>query len=174
MIFRYDIAALRALAVISVIFYHFKIFYFTGGLIGVDIFFVLSGFLMTRIIFDGFDNNTFKLLEFYKKRVYRIIPSLLFLILILSIFSFLLLFEDIQMFGRYALVSEMFVSNYFYLNNSSYFDDFSQNNLLLHTWSLGVEWQFYMLYPIVLLALKNTFLNRFRFKVKMFFFFFFY
>ena len=169
MIFRYDIAALRALAVISVIFYHFKIFYFTGGLIGVDIFFVLSGFLMTRIIFDGFDNNTFKLLEFYKKRVYRIIPSLLFLILILSIFSFLFLFEDIQMFGRYALVSEIFVSNYFYLNNSSYFDDFSQNNLLLHTWSLGVEWQFYMLYPIVLLALKNTFLNRFRLFILIYF-----
>ena len=162
--YRLDIAVLRAIAVLSVIFYHFKILFFNGGLIGVDIFFVLSGYLMTKIILTELGNNSFNLFSFYKKRLTRILPALLFLIFCLSIVSLVFLFEDFQMLSRYSFVSEFFVSNYFYLNNSSYFQDTSQNNLLLHTWSLSVEWQFYLLYPIFLLAVKTIFFK----KIKIF------
>lgn len=78
--FRYDISFLRALSVISVLFYHFNFSMFRGGFIGVDIFFVISGYLMTKIILSGFNSDNFNILNFYKRRIIRIFPALLFMI----------------------------------------------------------------------------------------------
>ncbi|AZI66628.1 acyltransferase [Kaistella daneshvariae] len=158
-IFRYDISFLRFLAVTFVVLFHFKVPFFDGGFIGVDIFFVISGFLMTLIILSGIKEKKFNLIQFYKKRVERIIPAMLFLIIVLSCFSFFLLKEDAKQLFRYALSSELFLSNIFYLRNSGYFDNSSQNNALLHTWSLSVEWQFYIIYPLILIALRKIYLT---------------
>lgn len=156
--FRYDISFLRFLAVTFVVLFHFKVPFFNGGFIGVDVFFVISGFLMTLIILSGIKENKFKLIQFYKKRVERILPAMLFLIIVLSFLSIFLLKEDAKQLFRYALSSELFISNIFYLRNSGYFDNSSQNNLLLHTWSLSVEWQFYIIYPLILLAFRKIYL----------------
>lgn len=156
--FRNDISFLRFLAVTFVVLFHYKLPFFNGGFVGVDVFFVISGFLMTFIVLSGITENKFKLFQFYKKRVERIVPAMLFLIIVLSLLSFILLKEDAKQLFRYAISSELFLSNLFYLRNSGYFDNSSQNNLLLHTWSLSVEWQFYIIYPIVLLALRKIYL----------------
>lgn len=158
--FRNDIGALRALAVLAVIFFHFKVPYFDGGFSGVDIFFVISGYLMTRIILKGFENSNFSFKQFYTKRITRIIPALLFLLVGVSIIgSFILLPKDLQQLGNNAFFSIIFSSNIEYYLNSGYFDVASQNNILLHTWSLSVEWQFYLLYPALLFPFKSLYSN---------------
>ena len=149
--FRNDIGALRALAVLAVLFFHFKIPYFDGGFSGVDIFFVISGYLMTHIILKGFEDHIFSFRQFYIKRIVRIIPALLFLIIGLAIIGNLILLpNDLQQLGNNSFFSILFISNIDYYIHSGYFDLASQNNILLHTWSLSVEWQFYLLYPVLL------------------------
>lgn len=158
--FRNDIGALRALAVLSVLFFHFKVPYFDGGFSGVDIFFVISGYLMTSIILKGFEKDSFSFKGFYTKRVTRIIPALLFLIIGLAIVGyFILLPNDLQQLGNNSFFSIFFVSNIDYYLHSGYFDVASQNNILLHTWSLSVEWQFYLLYPLLLYPFRQVYLN---------------
>ena len=163
--FRYDISFLRAFSVISVLLYHFKFSYFKGGFIGVDIFFVISGYLMTKIILSGFEQHNFNLLNFYKRRVFRIFPALLVMILFFSIIVFFLLPTQFLVYLKSAFSSSLFFSNIYYYLNSGYFDQSSQYNFLLHTWSLAVEWQFYLIYPILLLILSKLYLtNRYLFK----------
>lgn len=163
--FRCDISFLRAFSVISVLLYHFKFSYFQGGFVGVDIFFVISGYLMTKIILSGFEQHNFNLLNFYKRRVLRIFPALLVMILFFSVIIFFLLPTQFLVYLKSAFSSSLFFSNIYYYLNSGYFDQSSQYNFLLHTWSLAVEWQFYLLYPILLLLLRKLYLiNRFRFK----------
>ncbi|UIR54712.1 acyltransferase [Sphingobacterium sp. SRCM116780] len=153
--FRNDIGALRALAVLAVLFFHFKVPYFNGGFSGVDVFFVISGYLMTRIILNGFENENFSFKHFYSKRITRIIPALLFLLVgLMLIGNFILLPSDLQQLGNNAFFSALFVSNIDYYLHSGYFDASSQNNILLHTWSLSVEWQFYLLFPLLLYPFK--------------------
>ena len=162
--FRYDINALRGIAVLGVILFHFKIPYFNGGFSGVDIFFVISGYLMTRIIMNGIDKNTFSIAEFYGKRLKRIVPALLFLIATLTILGFFFYFPvDFMLNEKNAASSVLFVSNIFYWKNSGYFDPSSETNILLHTWSLSVEWQFYLIYPVILLLLAKLFKKRYHF-----------
>ncbi|UZJ63054.1 acyltransferase [Sphingobacterium sp. KU25419] len=104
--FRNDIGALRALAVLAVLFFHFKIPYFDGGFSGVDIFFVISGYLMTHIILKGFENNIFSFKQFYIKRVVRIIPALVFLIVGTAIMGNLILLpNDLQQLGNNSFFS---------------------------------------------------------------------
>jgi peptidoglycan/LPS O-acetylase OafA/YrhL len=159
--FRHDINALRAIAVLAVIFYHFKVPGFTGGFLGVDIFFVISGYLMSKIILDGFDNDTFSLKAFYYRRVKRILPALVVLVIFVLIVGNLLFFpNELKLLSQYASTSLLFVSNIFYWLNSGYFDPVSKNNVLLHTWSLSVEWQFYMLYPLLLMLLKKLYVSK--------------
>ena len=155
--FRYDINALRALAVMLVTLYHFKVPGFAGGFIGVDVFFVISGFLMTSIIFKHSTLQPFQLLNFYMARAGRIIPALFVLILVLTVSGyFLLIPEYYQKFAHNALSSLGFFSNYQYASESNgYFDLAAEENILLHTWSLSVEWLFYLLYPIILLPFLN-------------------
>lgn len=149
--FRYDIGVLRAIAVIAVVLFHFKAPFFQGGFVGVDIFFVISGFLMTSIILKGFQQQNFNFWAFYSKRAQRIVPALAVLLSITVLLGFLtVLPKDIDNIKSYALSSLFFVSNISYYLSSGYFENDSQSNFLLHTWSLSVEWQFYFIYPILL------------------------
>jgi peptidoglycan/LPS O-acetylase OafA/YrhL len=159
--FRYDIGFLRALAVFIVVFFHYKIPFFQGGFIGVDIFFVISGFLMTSIILKGFDKDFFSIKDFYIRRFERIVPALAVMMLCVLIITFFIYFPvDLKQVSIYTFFSGLFLSNYYYLFNSDYFDASSQTNILLHTWSLSVEWQFYIIYPLFLVLLKKFYLKR--------------
>lgn len=152
--FRNDISFLRAISVLSVLFYHFGFSFFKGGFIGVDIFFVISGYLMTRIILSGFQNENFNLINFYKKRVERIFPAMLLMITTVTLAVYILIPTQFIYTIKNAYSSTLFFSNIFYYINTGYFDQFSKFNFFLHTWSLSVEWQFYMIYPLILLCLK--------------------
>jgi peptidoglycan/LPS O-acetylase OafA/YrhL len=156
--FRKDINGLRAFAVIAVVLFHFKPTWLPGGFAGVDVFFVISGFLMTSIIFRGFDNNKFSIISFYISRANRIIPALALLCLILCFFSFFYITPvDYKVLGKHVVGSIGFFSNILYLREAGYFDSASHEKWLLHTWSLSVEWQFYILYPLILVFLKSFF-----------------
>lgn len=156
--FRNDINGLRAIAVTLVILFHFSIPGFQGGFIGVDVFFVLSGYLMTGIIFSKLDANSFFIFDFYLDRMKRILPALTVLCAcLLAIGWFILLPINYSLLGKHAAVSISFLSNIAYWKESGYFDAASHDKWLLHTWSLSVEWQFYILYPITLVALKHFF-----------------
>jgi peptidoglycan/LPS O-acetylase OafA/YrhL len=154
--FRKDINGLRALAVISVVIFHFNADWLPGGFAGVDVFFVISGFLMTGIIFRGIDKNNFSIIRFYIARANRIIPALALLCLILLIFGWLYLIPlDYGALGYHIVSSLSFTSNIIYWKEAGYFDVASHDKWLLHTWSLSVEWQFYIIYPLTLIALKR-------------------
>ncbi|MDF3200650.1 acyltransferase family protein [Pseudomonas sp. 1912-s] len=154
--FRKNINALRAIAVISVVLFHFKVSGFQGGFVGVDIFFVISGFLMTGIIFNGLLQQSFSLLGFYASRARRIFPALLALCVGLLIFGFVYLpLDDYRELIRTIKSSLFFSSNFMFAKGGNYFAAPLHENWLLHTWSLSVEWQFYMIYPVLLMALHK-------------------
>ena len=149
--FREDINGLRAIAVIAVVLFHFNSSWMPGGFAGVDVFFVISGFLMTGIIFKGLEQQKFSILRFYVARANRIIPALAILCIILLILGwFYLTPQDYKALGKHAASSVTFVSNVTYWLESGYFDALASEKWLLHTWSLSVEWQFYLIYPLVL------------------------
>ncbi len=156
--FRADINGLRAIAVLSVMFFHFNQGLVPGGFAGVDVFFVISGFLMTSIIFRGLESNNFSLWSFLKARARRIVPALVTVISIVLALGYLF-FEPLtyQLVGKHGFSSLLFISNITYANEAGYFDADSFSKLFLHTWSLSVEWQFYIVYPIVLIILSKLF-----------------
>lgn len=148
---------LRALAVLSVIFFHFGIPGFSGGYIGVDIFFVISGFLITRIIVAEIElTGRFSFINFYQRRVRRLFPALLF-VLILTLLTALLLFtpENLVQYGGSLASAALSASNILFWFESGYFDAASHLKPLLHTWSLSVEEQFYMVWPLLLLLMAS-------------------
>lgn len=152
--FRHDINGLRAWAVLAVVLYHFGVPGFGGGFVGVDVFFVISGFLMTGIIVSGLERGTFSLWGFYLARARRIIPALLVLCLTLLILGwFWLPSADYKVLGTHAATALAFVSNMQFWREAGYFDTASHEKWLLHTWSLSVEWQFYILLPLGCLLL---------------------
>ncbi len=147
--YREDINGLRAWAVIAVSFFHFSLIGLSGGFTGVDVFFVISGYLMTSIIVGGYLEGNFSILKFYMSRVRRILPPLLIVIIILLILGwFWLTTPDYQDLAKQATFATTFLSNVYYWKNAGYFDITAQEKLLLHTWSLSVEAQFYFLYPL--------------------------
>lgn len=151
--FRKDINGLRAWAVIVVLLFHFGVPGFSAGFIGVDIFFVISGFLMTGIIVRGLEAGNFSLWQFYMARARRIVPALMLLLVILLAFGwFWLPTLDYQELGSESVFSLAFLSNFYYWRSAGYFDSAAHEKWLLHTWSLGVEMQFYLLYPIFALV----------------------
>ena len=156
--FRNDINGLRAIAVIAVVIFHFNPHWIPGGFAGVDVFFVISGFLMTSIIFNGLEHNNFKLIEFYAARANRIVPALAVLCFTLILFAyfFVNILDQLDL-HRHINGSMWFFSNMVYWKESGYFDTASHEKWLLHTWSLSVEWQFYIIYPLALLILKSFF-----------------
>jgi peptidoglycan/LPS O-acetylase OafA/YrhL len=150
--FRNDINGLRAYAVILVVLFHFQIFGFSAGYLGVDIFFVISGYLMTKIIIKELKKQQFSFTDFYLARIVRIFPALLFLILFLTILGwFIFIPEDFKNFAKDARYSLTFLSNdLYYRQAGDYFAADTHDKALLHTWSLSVEWQFYLLFPLLL------------------------
>jgi len=154
--FRADINGLRAWAVLAVVLYHFGVPGFAGGFAGVDVFFVISGFLMAGIVIGGLEGGCFSLPGFYMARARRIVPALLVTTLaVLVVGWFVLMPGDYQSLGRHARESVFFTSNLRYLAEAGYFDSASHEKWLLHTWSLSVEWQFYLIYPLILMALQR-------------------
>lgn len=155
--FRHDINFLRAVAVTSVLLFHFGIAAFSGGFAGVDVFFVISGFLMGAIICNGLEQNKFSLANFYIARVKRIIPALIVLcVFCLACGWFLLTPDDFYTQALHVRDSLLFISNETYRDESGYFDVNSHEKWLLHTWSLSVEWQFYLLLPLIIWCLSKV------------------
>ena len=149
--FRNDINALRAWAVMSVVFYHFAVPGFSGGFVGVDIFFVISGFLMTGIITQGVENKNFSVIDFYFARVRRILPGLIGLcVTVLAIGWLLLAPDDYVKMAEHVKDALSFSSNNTFRKEAGYFDALSHDKWLLHTWSLSVEWQFYIILPLLM------------------------
>jgi peptidoglycan/LPS O-acetylase OafA/YrhL len=154
--YRGDINTLRAFAIIAVVDFHFRLGAFSGGFCGVDVFFVVSGYLMTMIIWDKLEIGRFSLLGFYLARARRIVPALAVLCLSLLIVGawWLDAFSYADL-GAEATAALLFYSNFLFWLQSGYFDQASETKLLLHTWSLSVEWQFYLLYPVLLWLLHR-------------------
>ena len=167
--FRYDINALRAIAVLGVLFFHYKVSFLTGGFAGVDVFFVISGYLMTKIVINSISTGNFSFRDYLFKRVKRILPVLLFVTFSVSFICFFFYLPvDYKVTQMNALASIAFLSNILYWQNAdSYFAASSDTNLFLHTWSLSVEWQFYLIYPFILLILNRIIKNN-----KLYFWFF--
>ncbi|AKX46879.1 hypothetical protein AKN94_05545 [Thiopseudomonas alkaliphila] len=156
--FRTDINGLRAIAVLSVLLFHFNVPGFSGGFIGVDVFFVISGFLMTGIIVKGLAKSKFNFIGFYLARARRIIPALLILSMLLLIFGwFYLSVNDYQRLAKEIDRAVLFLSNNYFYSKIGYFEPSAHERFLLHTWSLSVEWQFYIIYPVILALVYRVF-----------------
>ncbi len=154
--FRPDIEGLRGIAVICVLLFHFRTPGFNGGFAGVDVFFVISGYLMTLIITQGLESGRFSLVQFYVKRLTRVAPALLALCLFLMVYGYFTLPpSDYSRLGSQTAASASFLSNFLFWMQSSYFDPAAEEKLLLNTWSLGVEFQFYVIYPLLLIAARR-------------------
>jgi peptidoglycan/LPS O-acetylase OafA/YrhL len=156
--YRPDIDGLRAIAITAVVAFHAGLKGVTGGFIGVDIFFVLSGFLITSMLFKEAElTGKINLQEFYARRVRRLLPasSLVLVVTIILAYFFLIPIGDEQLkFARSAIATAFFVSNiYFWKSSGGYFDGPSDQIPLLHTWSLSVEEQFYLVWPILLIGI---------------------
>lgn len=154
MIYRSEIDGLRAVAVISVILYHAGFVHFSGGYNGVDIFFVISGYLITSIIVSDIQNDKFSLIKFYERRARRILPALFFVMLCCLPFAWLwMLPEQFKSFSQALVAVSIFSSNILFWLKQDYFAPAADENPLLHTWSLAVEEQFYIVFPILLIFL---------------------
>jgi len=152
--YRAEIDGLRAVAVLPVILFHAGMPQFHGGFLGVDIFFVISGYLITTILVGDLDGDKFSIVKFYERRARRILPALLFVILCSLPFAWAWLAPtQLEDFGKSVLSVAFFVSNMFFWRHSGYFDVTAELNPLLHTWSLAVEEQYYIFFPIALLLI---------------------
>jgi peptidoglycan/LPS O-acetylase OafA/YrhL len=150
--YRTEIDGLRAIAVISIVLFHAGFKTFEGGYVGVDIFFVISGFLITSIIIQDCRQGTFRFLAFYERRARRLLPALFFVLLISMGFAWAwMLPGELGEFAKSLLSVLFFSSNFFFWNDSGYFATSADLRPLLHTWSLAVEEQFYFVFPAVLL-----------------------
>lgn len=154
--YRADIDGLRAIAVIGVILFHFQLGRATGGFVGVDVFFVISGYLITGIIEREIAEGRFSFASFYERRVRRLFPALFVVLLTTLLLGVaFLLPSDLHRTGVFAASTLFFVSNFTFLGESGYFNTAAEFNPLLHTWSLAVEEQFYIfLPPLLLLAAR--------------------
>jgi len=149
--YRADIDGLRAVAVLFVLIFHAFPSLLPGGFTGVDIFFVISGFLISGIVIDGLSDSTFSFLQFYTRRIKRIFPALIVvLVFVFSVSWLILLGEEYKQLGLHIAAGASFVSNFVFWHEAGYFDNAAQTKPLLHLWSLGIEEQFYVIWPLLL------------------------
>ena len=149
--YRAEIDGLRALAVVPVILFHAGFQLFRGGFVGVDVFFVISGYLITTILIEQIENKQFSIVTFYERRARRILPALFFVMLVCIPFAWMwMLPSQMKDFSRSLVAVSLFASNMFFWRESGYFEAAVEEKPLLHTWSLAVEEQYYVLFPIFL------------------------
>lgn len=167
--YRGDIDGLRAVAVLLIIFYHAFPNTLPGGFIGVDIFFVISGYLISTIIFANLKKANFSFLDFYTRRVNRIFPALIVVLVTCFTFGwFTLLADEFKFLGKHIASGAGFISNLVFWQESGYFDTSSHSKPLLHLWSLGIEEQFYILWPILMWLSWKHKLNLFNVSILIF------
>jgi peptidoglycan/LPS O-acetylase OafA/YrhL len=148
--YRPDIDGLRAIAVSLVVFHHAFPQILPSGFIGVDLFFVISGFLITTIIFQNLERGSFSFLDFYVRRIKRIFPALILVLVACLVYGWFSLFPaDYKQLGKHTLAGAAFVSNFAFWYESGYFDGDSKLKPLLHLWSLGIEEQYYIFWPLI-------------------------
>jgi peptidoglycan/LPS O-acetylase OafA/YrhL len=157
--YRKDIDGLRAIAIIPVVLFHLGITGFSGGFVGVDIFFVISGFLITSIILKDIEKGVFSFSHFFERRIRRIFPALITVLLSTLVVGYVLLLypDDLSELGKSLLAQSVFLSNVFFLRNENYFATPAETLPLLHTWTLSVEEQFYILFPAILFLVLVVF-----------------
>jgi peptidoglycan/LPS O-acetylase OafA/YrhL len=149
--YRREIDGLRALAVVPVILYHAGFQAFRGGFVGVDVFFVISGYLITSIIYEDVQRGSFSLSRFYERRIRRILPALYLVMLVCILFAWLwLLPAAMEDFAKSIIAVTLFISNILFWRSTDYFSPDIENFPLIHAWSLSVEEQFYVLFPLLL------------------------
>lgn len=155
--YRPDVDGLRAVAVSAVLLFHAFPTRFPGGFVGVDIFFIISGFLISGIIFKGLERGNFSFLDFYSRRVRRIFPALILVFVACLIFGWLALIPaEFRQLGKHVLGGSAFSSNFVLLLESGYFDSEATRKPLRHLWSLGVEEQYYLIWPVLLFLCRNS------------------
>jgi len=156
--YRAEIDGLRAIAVLPVILYHAGIEFFSGGFLGVDVFFVISGYLITSILYQQAIEKKYSILNFYDRRIRRIIPPLILTAIITIAIAATFTPSDIKNVGQSLVATFTFLSNYFFYLETDYFNPFNQATPMLHTWSLSVEEQYYIVAPLLI-----YFTTRFRY-----------
>lgn len=160
-LYRPDIDGLRAIAVAFVVLTHAGVPGFGGGFVGVDVFFVISGFLITAILLREAQEGSYSLARFYERRIRRIFPALVTVLVATTLAGIYILTPDqLAAYGRSMLATMLFVSNFYLGMTANYFDPIAETQPLLHTWSLAVEEQFYIVFPILLVALVRWFPRR--------------
>lgn len=153
-VYRPDIDALRGLSILLVVLFHAFPQWIPGGFVGVDVFFVISGYLITSIILRSMAVGNFSLIDFYSKRIRRLFPALITVLSSAMVLGWLVLFPDeLKQLGEHAKYSAFYMLNFQLIDEIGYFDVESHYKPLLHLWSLSVEEQFYLLWPLVLIAL---------------------
>jgi peptidoglycan/LPS O-acetylase OafA/YrhL len=161
--YRPDIDGLRAIAVLSVVAYHLSLGGVSAGFVGVDIFFVISGFLITSIVHREISSSSFSLVKFYERRIRRIVPALTCVLVISCIVAWYgLLPQEFDDFAKSLVAAVLSVSNILFWRQAGYFDTPSELKPLLHTWSLGVEEQFYLFFPPLLMWISRHYKNSLR------------
>ncbi len=159
--YRPEIDGLRALAILPIILFHAGFDLFSGGFVGVDIFFVISGYLITSILVDDIKNNRFSIINFYERRARRILPALFFIMLVCIPFSWLWMLPSQMMdFSKSLIAASLFISNILFWHENGYFAAASEEKPLLHTWSLAIEEQYYLIFPIFLILVWRFGKNR--------------
>ena len=160
--YRPDIDGLRAIAVLAVVLFHAFPSRMPGGFIGVDIFFVISGYLISNIIFTELANDNFNFFQFYARRICRIFPALLLVLIVCCAAGWLVLLTgEYAQVGKHVAAGAGFIQNFVLWAESGYFDQTAELKPLLHLWSLGIEEQFYIFWPFILWALAGSQRNRF-------------
>ncbi|MDG6402941.1 acyltransferase, partial [Pseudomonas quasicaspiana] len=155
--YRPDIDGMRALAILAVVIYHAFPFALTGGFVGVDMFFVISGYLISSIIFKGISTNTFSFYDFYTRRVKRIFPALLVVLCSTFIAGWVIMMGDeFKTLSKHIVAGISFAQNVIMYTESGYFDVAAETKPLMHLWSLGVEEQFYLLFPVAIVLLSKV------------------
>lgn len=160
--YRPDIDGLRAVAVLSVLAYHAEISRISGGFVGVDVFFVISGYLISSIIFSEIADARFSVAGFYERRIRRIFPALFVMLAVCTVFAAIYLLPgELVNYAKSVFAATVSASNFYFWRHSGYFDSPTAQPLL-HTWSLAVEEQFYLSFPLLLIAIRKFFPDRLR------------